>query len=252
MNILLGFISVIVVSLLSLFGALFLVVKRDVLHRFLTYSIAVSSGVLLGSAFLDLLPESIEHVGDRTFGLVLVGIISFFTAEKFISWHHHIEGDHGPVAQGNTEHEKAVAYLSLLGDSMHNFVDGVVIGAAYIVSIPLGFSTTLAVIAHEIPHELSDFTILLFGGFSVRKALLYNFLSALTAVLGTAIVFAVQSRFVDLSYALLPFAAGNFIYIAASDLIPELHRKRRLGVSVMQVLAIVAGIFIIVLVRSLG
>lgn len=238
-----AFISVIFVSLLSLLGALFLVFKRELIYKFITYTIAFSSGVLLASALMDLLPESLEEVPEAALPLVLVGFISFFALEKLIKWHHHIDEDHA-------QDEKSVAYLSLVGDGIHNFSDGVIIGAAYLISIPLGITTTIAVVAHEIPHELSDFTILLHGGLSSAKALWYNFLSALTAVAGTFFVLVATSAFTGLGSYFVPFAAGNFLYIAASDLVPELHKKRQLSTSFFQIVLLVAGVFTIVVLRG--
>lgn len=230
--------SVAIVSLLSLLGALFLILRRKIFEQLITYTLALSSGVLLATAFLDVIPESLDVIPEITFYLILVGIVCFFAVEKFMHWHHHVEGDH-------VEEEKVVAYLSLVGDSIHNFVDGVIIAASFIVSIPLGITTTLAVIAHEIPHELSDFTILIYGGFSNKKALFYNFLSALTAILGTVVMFLISTEIGNtLAKYMLPFAAGNFIYIALSDLIPELHKKRRLGTSLGQIIILVFGIIV--------
>ncbi len=231
--------SVVIVSSLSLLGALFLILRRKIFEQLITYTLAFSSGVLLATAFLDVIPESLGVIPQSTFYLTLVGIVCFFAVEKFMHWHHHVEGD-------NTDEDKVVAYLSLAGDSIHNFIDGVIIAASFIVSVPLGITTTLAVIAHEIPHELSDFTILIYGGFSNRKALFYNFLSALTAVLGTVVMFLV-SREIGNTVAkyMLPFAAGNFIYIALSDLIPELHKKRTLGTSLGQIAILILGIIVI-------
>lgn len=238
MNIAYAFISVVFVSLLSLLGAVFLVFQRELVGKFITLTLAYSSGVLLGTTFFDLLPESIEKLPNSTFAMTVFGIICFFALEKLLQWHHHIEGDHGE--------EKAVAYLSLVGDAIHNFGDGVVIGAAYLVSIPLGITTTIAVVAHEIPHELSDFTILLHGGLSGVKALWFNFLSALTAVAGTIVILLLSTRFADVALWFVPFAAGNFIYIAASDLIPELHKKRDISSSLLQILLLVGGVVTIV------
>ena len=169
-------------------------------------------------------------------------MVTFFCLEKLIHWHHHVEGD-----EHQDEH-KPVAYLTLIGDAIHNFADGAVIGAAYLVSIPLGVTTTLAVIAHEIPHELSDFLILIHGGFSNSRALKYNFLSATTAILGTLLVLFMSAQSESIERYLVPFATGNFIYIASSDLIPELLKKSKGNSSVAQVLLLIAGIFLVTLI----
>jgi zinc and cadmium transporter len=236
MNNIYALLSVSAVSLLSLLGALFLVFKKRTLDSVIMYTLAVSSGILLGTVFYDLIPESYAAIGEFTYTWVIVGIISFFILEKFIHWHHHVEG--------HAEGEKPVAYLALAGDSLHNFLDGAIIGVAYITSIPLGITTTLAVIAHEIPHELGDFAILLFGGFRRKKALWYNFLSALTAIAGTIVVLIFSGHISAFAPYLVAFAAGNFLYIAASDLIPELHEKKTAFVSVIQTVSITAGIFL--------
>ncbi len=239
--------SVLVVSMISLLGVIFISLKRKLLEGVITYSLAFSSGVLLGSAFLQLLPESVDLIGSSAFPLVLGGMVTFFCLEKLMHWHHHVEGD------DHQDESKPVAYLTLMGDAIHNFTDGAVIGAAYLVSIPLGVTTTLAVIAHEIPHELSDFLILIHGGFSNRRALKYNFLSATTAIVGTLLVLFMSAQSESIERYLVPFATGNFIYIAASDLIPELLKKRKGYSSIIQVLLLLAGIFLVTLIaRFMG
>lgn len=236
--------SVFAVSLLSLLGAVLISIQRKILEQIITYSLALSSGVLLGSTFFELLPEGVELFPNGVFLWTLIGFISFFCLEKIIQWHHHVEGRH--------DHEdKPVAYLTLIGDGIHNFADGAVIAGAYLVSVPLGITTTLAVIAHEIPHELSDFMILLHGGLSNTKALLYNFASATTAILGAILVLMISEQFTTLEQYLVPLAAGNFLYIAASDLIPELLTKRHGRTSIIQVVAMLVGISIVPLVSYL-
>lgn len=242
------FVSVGIVSLLSLIGALLFLTGEAVLEPLITYSLAVSSGVMLGSVFFDVLPESIALFPDGALGVALGGFIGFFALEKLLSWHHHTHGDH----HEDDHDEKPVAMLILLGDGIHNFVDGVVIASGYLVSVPIGISTTIAVIAHEIPHEMSDFLVLLHAGLPKPKALLYNFFSALTAVAGACVVLFFSLRIESLGRYLLPFAAGNFLYIAASDLIPELLKKRRLNVSMIQIVLLVSGVFVINIVRGLA
>lgn len=234
--------SVTLVSLISLWGILFLILNRQVFERVIFVSLALSSGVLLATSFLDLYPEALRLLPDQAPYLILAGIGLFFLIEKIIHWHH--------CAEGEECQEKPLAYLSLVGDAIHNFVDGVTIAAAFMVSLPLGFSTTLAVVAHEIPHELSDFSLLIYAGFSTKKALFYNLLSALTAILGAALTLFISSRYLNLTNYLLPLTAGNFIYIAASDLFPELRKKSRLGETLVQAGLIFLGIVIIVLLKS--
>ena len=244
MTFFLSLISVTGVSLLSLLGVLFIALQRKTLEQIITYTLAFSSGVLLGSTFFELLPEGVALFPTGVFLWTLVGFISFFCLEKIIQWHHHVEGRHD-------HEEKPLAYLTLIGDGIHNFADGAVIAASYLVSVPLGVTTTLAIVAHEIPHELSDFLILIHGGFSNKRALFYNFLSALMAIAGTLVVFLVSSRFAEMERYLVPFAAGNFLYIAASDLIPELLTKRHGRTSVIQVVTMIAGIATVPLISRL-
>lgn len=238
------FLSVLFVSFLSLLGALLLSIRRKVMEQIITYTLALSSGVLLGSTFFELLPEGVVLMPDGVFIWTLIGFISFFCLEKILQWHHHVEGRH-------VHEEKPFAFLTLIGDGIHNFMDGAVIAAAYLVSIPLGMTTTLAVIAHEIPHELSDFLILIYGGFTNKRALFYNFLSAATAIVGAILVLTVSRQFADLERYLVPVAAGNFLYIAASDLIPELLTKRQGKTSIIQVIIMLLGILIVPVISQL-
>jgi len=244
MTFFLSLISVTGVSLLSLLGVLFIALQRKTLEQIITYTLAFSSGVLLGSTFFELLPEGVALFPAGVFLWTLVGFISFFCLEKIIQWHHHVEGRH-------IHKDKPLAYLTLIGDSIHNFADGAVIAASYLVSIPLGLTTTIAIVAHEVPHELSDFLILIHGGFSYKRALIFNFLSATTAILGTVLVLMVSGQFADLERYLVPFAAGNFLYIAASDLVPELLTKRHGKTSIIQVITLLIGITIVPLISHL-
>lgn len=230
--------AVIIVSLLSLLGAVFIVFQRKILDSITTYLLAFSSGILLGTVFYDLLPEGYEGLHEHVYTWVIVGLVAFFVLEKFIHWHSHVESN---------EH---VAYLSLAGDGIHNFLDGAIIGVTFLTSVPLGVVTTIAVIAHEIPHELGDFFLLMYGGFTTKKALWYNFLSALTAVVGTIVVFIFSRDILAVSPYLIGFAAGNFLYIAASDLIPELHEKRNIYVSVIQTVCLMMGIIVMQIIST--
>jgi zinc and cadmium transporter len=236
--------SVIIVSLLSLLGAVFIVFQRKLIDWLTTYLLAFSSGILLGTTFYDLIPDGFARLKGEIYTWVMVGVVTFFILEKFIHWHSHVEEQD---ADGSKKH---IAYLSLAGDSIHNFIDGAVIGVTFLTSIPLGIATTIAVIAHEIPHELSDFFLLLYGGFTNKKALWYNFLSALTAIIGTVIVFVFSANILRFSPYFVGFAAGNFLYIAASDLIPELHTKKLAQVSVFQTLLLIAGIVVMQIVST--
>ena len=233
--------SVLIVSLVSLIGVLSLSIKSNKLKKFLVYTISFSAGALFGDAFIHLIPEAVEETG---FGLktslfILLGIIFSFIIEKFIHWRH----CHMPHSK---EHIHPFAVMNLLGDGVHNFIDGIIIGASYLVSIPTGIATTIAVILHEIPQEIGDFGVLLQGGFSKSKALAFNFLTAATAVLGAIISLVLSSYITGLTTFLIPFAAGTFIYIAGSDLIPELHKEVKFQRSLIQLIAFLVGIGVMV------
>jgi zinc and cadmium transporter len=235
--------ATIVVSLVSLIGVALLALKKETLDSALFYILSFATGSLLGAAFLDLLPESLEGIQPKAaFAMALAGILLFFVLERLIYWHH-AHHDH-------EKHEKPLAYLSLLGDAFHNFFDGVAIAASFAASPAIGIATTMAIILHEIPQELSDFTLLLYAGFSARKAILSNLLVAFTAVLGVLAFFALAQYVENLNYYGMALAAGGFIYIAGSDLIPELHRETGTGRSALQLAAVLAGILAISLLTS--
>jgi zinc and cadmium transporter len=231
--------SVTTVSLISFVGAIFAGLRENVLRRLLMALVGFASGTLLAGAFINLLPEALspELSLDMTtaFYFVVLGIMIFFTMEKFLHWRHCHE-------EGCEVH--AFAYTNLIGDGVHNFIDGMIIAATFVARFDLGLTTTLAVIFHEIPQEIGDFAVCIYGGFSKRKALTYNFISALTAFLGAIITYYVV--YLRDNYALLiPFAAGGFIYIAATDLMPELHKKSHAGESIVQLVSILLGIGLI-------
>ena len=225
--------SVTVVSLLALIGILFVSLKEAILGRILTAFVGFASGSLIGAAFLHLLPEALEGTSQSVLQLVVTGIVFFFVMEKFLYWRHCHDGK-CPV--------HIFAYLNLIGDGIHNFIDGITIAASFLISYSLGFATTLAVIFHEIPQELGDFGVLVYGGLGKKKALTYNFISALTAFVGALITYFLASYIQGLAQFLVPFAAGGFIYIAATDLMPELHKGTQAKESIIQLLAILMGI----------
>jgi len=196
--------------------------------------ISYATGALLGAAFLAVIPEALEHAPAATVtAAVLAGMLLFFVLEKLVVWRHcH---DHGCEAHRNP------GVLIVLGDGLHNFADGILIAAAFLASVPLGISTALATLVHEIPQEAGDFAILLDSGYSRRKALLLNVLSALATPVGTALGYLWLDAARELVPSVLAVSAGSFIYIATADLIPGLHRQTRLAASVGQVALIVAG-----------
>ena len=235
-------VSVIIVSLLAFIGILTLSISEKKLRRVLFFLVSFSVGALLGGAFIHLLPET---AGEYGFGpavslYALLGIIVFFVMEKFVHWRH----CHIPTS---TSHPHPFVYMNLIGDGLHNLIDGMVIAGSYLVSIPLGMSTTIAVVLHEIPQEIGDFGVLVHGGFSRMKALFFNFLSALTAVIGAVAVLIIGTKVQNITMFLLPFTAGGFIYIAGSDLIPELHKECEGLKSFGQLIAVLLGIGVMAL-----
>lgn len=234
-------ISVLLVSLISLIGIITLSIKEKKLKKILIYLISLSAGALFGNAFLHLIPEISEKTSFNlsTSLYLLTGIAIFFILEKIIHWQH----CHAHILEEN--HIHSFAYINLLGDAFHNFLDGIIIASSYLISIQAGIATTLAVALHEIPQEIGDFTILLHGGFTKNKALLLNFASALIALLGAITVFLIGKTIENLYLILVPIAAGGFIYIAGSDLIPEIHKdSNNFKKSLIQFIAFLAGIAI--------
>jgi len=213
------------------------------LAKILLYLVSFSAGSLFGDAFIHLVPESIEVNGSETSVslLIIFGILASFTVERFLQWRH----CHVPTS---TEHPHTFAYMHLFGDAVHNLIDGLIIGGSYLASIPIGVATTLAVVFHEIPQEIGDFCVLIYGGFSKRRALWLNLLTALTAVAGTLVAIVLGSVMEGFVPLLIPFAAGNFIYIAGSDLIPELRKDTpEPKKAATQMISIVMGVAIMML-----
>jgi len=230
--------SVLAVSLVSLVGVVFLSFQGPKLQKALLFLVSFAVGGLLGDAFIHLIPEAYAGLDNDilTAALILGGVLLFFALEKFIRWRH----CHVPTSE---DHVHPVATLNLVGDSVHNLIDGMLIGASYLVSLPIGLTTTLAVLLHEIPQKIGDFSILIHAGFTVKKALFFNFITALTALVGAVISLTVGPHLGDYAVIMLPITAGGFIYIAGSDLIPELHhRSDDLSASLLQFFSIIAGI----------
>jgi len=205
--------------------------------------VSFSVGGLFGGAFIHLIPKAVEEVGGFGFKIslcILFGLVSSFVIEKFIHWRH----CHIPTS---AEHPHPFAYMNLFGDAVHNFIDGLLIAGSYLAGLPIGIATTLAVIFHEIPQEIGDFGVLVYGGFSRSKALFYNFLSAITAIIGALVFLSLSPYIKDYTIYLLPFAAGEFIYIAGSDLVPELHKETNPFKSTLQLIALIFGLIILFL-----
>lgn len=247
--------SVFIVSLISFVGILAISVKESALRKWVLVLVSLAVGALLGDALLHLIPEAFKESANTmlTSLLIIGGILLFFVLEKFLHWHHHHGHElheeeclDGQVKDAARERVKPLGYLILVSDGFHNFIDGVIIAASYFISIEVGIATTIAIILHEIPQEIGDFGILLHAGFSRLKALAVNFLSALFAVLGVAVVFLFGESAEIFAAAVIPFAAGGFLYIAGSDLVPELHKTTQLKSSLIQLLAMAAGILAMV------
>jgi len=229
-------VSVLIVSSISLVGVVTLWIKTATLKKILIYMVSFAAGALLGDAFLHLLPESIEAWFTITTALrILWGIVFWLITEKVLHWNH----CHMPITK---HHVHTFAIMNLVGDFVHNIIDGLIIGASYLVNIPTWIATTIAVILHEIPQEIGDFWVLIHWGFSKRKAIFMNLMTALSAIIGLIIALVLAWRISNIEWFLLPFAAGSFIYIAGSDLIPELHKENKTWQAIMQILTFIAGI----------
>lgn len=239
MNILLQILlATFTVSLISFIGILALALKRNFLNKILLAIISLSAGALIGSAFLHLIPEASENLPYFSVSLyVLLGFTLFFLIEKILHWRHCHEGEC---------EIHPFSYIVLFGDAVHNFADGLIIATSFLVSLPVGLTSTMAIALHEIPQEIGDFSVLIYGGMKTRKALLLNFLVALTAVLGGIIGFLV-SESSKITTLILPVAAGGFIYIAASDLLPELKNEIKLRKSLLDFMFFLAGIALMLL-----
>jgi zinc and cadmium transporter len=235
-------ISTFVVSIISLVGVITLCIREDLLQKVLFCLIGFSAGALIGGAFLHILPESLENnSSEAVFSYLILGLIVFFLMERYLHWRHcHEEG----VCKVH-----AFTYLNLVGDGFHNFIDGMVIAASFVVSWKLGLVTTVAIILHEIPQELGDFAVLVYGGFTKKKALLFNFISAVMAIFGALVGYFITDLVKNFTHFILPFTAGGFIYIATSDLIPELHKEKDLKRSSAAFLAFLLGIIFMALAK---
>ncbi|MFA6306802.1 MAG: ZIP family metal transporter [Patescibacteria group bacterium] len=240
-------VSVTLVSLISLIGVLTLAISGEKLNRLIMLLVSLSAGTLLGDSFLHLIPEMAEknQTGLAVWLWLLTGILTFFILEKIIHWRHcHVET--------NLNHPHPVGLMNLVGDGLHNFIDGMIIAGSFLVSVKLGLATTLAVIAHEIPQEIGDFGILLHAGYSRAKALFLNFASAITAIFGVLLTLAIGVQASNFTSFIIPFTAGGFIYIATADLIPELKKDTAPGKSLSQLLLIIIGMAIMLALKKIS
>ncbi|MBD3253422.1 ZIP family metal transporter [Candidatus Pacearchaeota archaeon] len=224
-------------GLLAFAGAVLYFIFKKNLNRILIILVAFTTGALLGGAFFHFIPEAFEELGIfQTAGIAILGFVIFLFLERVLHWHH--------CHNGRCE-KHPFTFLLLWGDGIHNFLDGVIIAGSFVISIPFGIVTSLLIMAHELPQEIGDFGVLVYGGLKPGKALFYNFISQITSVLGGVLGFFVLGV-QDWSVYLLPFAAGNFIYIAAGDLIPEIFKEKKLTRVIINLLAIIAGLLVLI------
>lgn len=239
--------ATVVVSLFSLSGVYMLSLSERYLHRVLLIIIGLSAGSMFGAVYFDLLPEAIKVVKkDVVFVYVALGFVLFFFLERFIYWYHgHREViEHLPAKLGRAG-TREFAYLNLAGDAIHNFMDGFVIAASFLVNPTVGTAATVAVILRELPQEMGDYLILLYAGFSRRGALALNFAAALLTILGGVTALSLIVHVEALSGIMIAVAAGGFTYIGASELIPELHVEKSMGRSVVHFIAFLLGLVLI-------
>ena len=273
MEIILAFVMIFIVGLASLGGVFFLSMQRTKLERILFVLVAFATGTILATALLDLIPEANHHLEELIdesilteedeflpYIFIVIGFIVFFILERFIYWFHghaHEEGReyvcHGTMIEGledvrsdgSKKRIKNFAILNLVGDGLHNFLDGVIIVVSFLTSIQAGIVVTLAVLFHELPQEIGDFGILLYGGFKKKKALLFNFISAMIAVGGGIFALLLSDTIELFNMFFLAFSGGGFLYIAAAELMPELLKEKNIKKSVVSATLFILGIIMI-------
>ena len=220
-------------SAIALVGSVTLVLREATLKKLLLPLVALAAGTLLGGAFFHMIPAALDRLGNNLgiYLWIIVGFSGFLGLEQFLHWHH--------CHRAPSEH-RPLTYLILIADGIHNFVDGLAVAGAFLIDIRVGVNAWLATATHEVPQELGDFGILIHGGWDKRRALTYNFLSALTFLVGGLVAYGASFAF-DVTF-LVPLAAGNFIYIAAADLIPEIKREDTLKLNVLHFLSFLVGL----------
>jgi zinc and cadmium transporter len=234
----------VLMAAIALTGSLTLVLSEATRQRVMLPLVAFAAGSLIGGALLHMIPAALDRGGEVVVTLfwVLAGFIVFFALEQFLHWHH--------CHRAANSCKQPLTYLILIGDALHNFLGGLAVASTFLVDIRLGIATWLAAAAHEVPQELGDFAVLVHGGWTARNALLFNVLSALTFLVGGLVTYFAAAR-IDVSF-LVPFAAGNFLYIGASDLVPEVNKHDNLAVNLVHFAAFVTGTLKIVAVGHLG
>jgi len=242
--------SVVIVSLISLIGIFVLTIREDFLHKIIFILVSIAAGALFGGAIIHLIPEAFNDGGNPALMsfFILLGILLFFALEKFLRWRHVHDIDeecdevHAGVEATHGGPIKPVGNMVLVSDGMHNFIDGIVIAGAYFISIETGIAATIAVVLHEIPQEIGDFGVLLHAGYTRMKALFVNFLAALSSIFGAIITLMIGATVENIIPFIAALSGGAFIYIAGSDLIPEIHKTSDPTRSALQFLGILIGI----------
>lgn len=233
--------SSLAMSAIALVGSVTLFLKEQTLQKIILPLVAFAAGSLIGGAFLHMIPAGIlKYEGDDTFFLwILLGFLVFFTLEQLLHWHH--------CHRAATSCKQPLTYLILIGDGLHNFIGGLAIAGTFLIDIHLGIMVWLAAAAHEIPQELGDFGVLIHGGWKKSRALLFNVLSALTFLVGGLIAYMASFK-INIDF-LVPFAAGNFIYIGASDLVPEINKHGNIKANIIHFASFAAGIGLMWLIK---
>jgi zinc and cadmium transporter len=231
----------VLMSAIAMVGSVTLVLKSATLDRLLLPLVAFAAGSLIGGAFFHMIPAAIAEIGDALIvGIVIAaGFTAFFLLEQLLHWHH--------CRRASSDCKQPLTYLILIGDGLHNFLGGMAIAGTFLIDVRLGITSWLAAAAHEIPQELGDFGVLVHGGWSKRKALLFNVLSGLTFLVGGLLAYGLSFR-VDVSW-LIPFAAGNFLYIGASDLVPEVNKHTDYKANIVNFLAFILGLALLLLAK---
>ena len=223
-------------------GAILYFILRQNLNKILIFLVAFTTGALLGGAFFHFLPEAYSQLNlTMIIILTLTGIIIFYAVEKILHWHHCHDGKCK---------KHPFTYLILYGDAIHNFIDGLIIAGSFLISIPFGILTSILILAHELPQEIGDFGVLVYGGHSVSKALIYNFLAQLTSILGGVLGYFFITE--QQAVYLLPIAAGGFLYIALADLVPELFKQKEPVKIIINLIAIILGLLMLISAKFLG
>ncbi len=245
-------------SLASLVGGFLLLAKEKLAYKISHVLASFAAGALLGTAFFDLMPEAAEAVEESggehgsVFLWVIIGIIVFYLLERVIHWFHHHSFAHeedpstsSGQGKGHNHHKKPVVPLIMLGDSMHNFIDGVAIAITFMVNPSLGLVTALAIAAHEIPQEIGDFGVMLHEGLKRKKVILFNIASAAVAFVGAILAYLVGERIEGILPTALALTSGFFIYIALSDILPEIHHEEKKGYAIAETIALLLGIVVV-------